>query len=77
MYYAEPSGGLVHQFSHIGGALQTPAFVPGSQYPSESGSFGDRENMGQKLYPMTEHHILGKPLFARTSSNIMGYTPPP
>lgn len=80
-YFSSPAGGIVTRGSHVGGALQTPAGIPGSQYPSEGGSFSSgpswaRGEMGSKLYPYTQVHILGKPLFARTSQDSLAYTPP-
>lgn len=66
--------------SHIGGANQTPDGVPGSMYPSTArmhGGYGPwvGGEMGAKLYPYTQVHILGKPLFARASSSF-SHTPP-
>lgn len=75
-YFPQPSGGLVTRGSHVGGARQTPAGVPGSQYPSESASFLSGGDVGRKLYPFTGVHVIGKPLFARTGDNL-SYTPPP
>jgi hypothetical protein len=80
-YIQTPSGGQVTNFSHVGGALATPAGVPGSQYPSNSAPFGAKVGftsgeVGSKLYPYTETRIIGMPLFARAGGHQQIYTPP-
>lgn len=83
IYYPEPSGGVVTRASHVGGANAHVFNIEGSQYPATSAMHGHRGNqgyafseMGHKLYPFQGHHILGKPLFARSTGGSLSYTPP-
>jgi hypothetical protein len=86
-YRQTPSGGQVTSFSHVGGALATPAFVPGSQYPSNAAPYGVKEDspssvsgreIGTKIFPYTVNGgIIGLPLFAKAHSSQQNYTPNP
>jgi hypothetical protein len=83
-YIQTPNGGGATRPSHVGGALATPEYVQGSQFPSTTAMHGgihseSKGEMGAKLYPFSSNFVVGMPLFARpysASSSPLAYTPP-